>query len=223
MQWKELFSPPQRAILNRVKSVTKIVKNEKYQSFHLPIDMALRSSKIFFVCSFYRGLFQAVQQMMMLALERRAGGLPHQGLSCLLGSLDRVKREKQNKTKQRENHSSVDEQGYILLVDSQQQVARRCSGEDAKAPRVEMLICSMAASPLNLVTRRRFRGGCTETATNRSVFTLRTLVFLFFHKFDDKKQEKSNSRWNRFQCGSSGTPRHRSNTAYQTQQQHSAP
>lgn len=95
------FPPPQRAILNRVKSVTKIVKNEKYQSFHLPIDMALRSSKIFFVCFFYRGLFQAVQQMMMLALERRAGGLPHQGLSCLLGSLDRVKREKQNKTKRK--------------------------------------------------------------------------------------------------------------------------
>lgn len=35
-----------------MKSVTKIVKNEKYQSFHLPIDMALRSSKIFFVCFF---------------------------------------------------------------------------------------------------------------------------------------------------------------------------
>lgn len=149
------------------------------------------------------------------------GAFPTRACPASLEALIELKEK--NKTKQRENHSSVDEQGYILLVDSQQQVARRCSGEDAKAPRVEMLICSMAASPLNLVTRQRFRGGCTETATNRSVFTLRTLVFLFFHKFDDKKQEKSNSRWNRFQCSSSGTPRHRSNTAYQTQQQHSAP
>lgn len=47
---------------------------------------------------FYRGFLQAVQQVMVLALEGRVGGLPHQGLSCLLGSLrtDRVKKEKMN-------------------------------------------------------------------------------------------------------------------------------
>lgn len=40
---------------------------------------------------FYRGLLQAVKQVMMLALKRRRGRLLHYGLCCLLAGLGKHK------------------------------------------------------------------------------------------------------------------------------------
>lgn len=45
---------------------------------------------------FYRGLLQAVQQVMMLALKRRGGSFPYQGLACLLGGLGTQKVKTKN-------------------------------------------------------------------------------------------------------------------------------
>lgn len=50
-----------------------------------PVDTALKFQGE--IKGFYRGLLQAMQQVMVLALKRWAGALPHQGLSCLLGGL----------------------------------------------------------------------------------------------------------------------------------------
>lgn len=64
--------------------VTKIAKMKNAKGILcFPVNAAVR----FGGGGVYRGLLQAVQQVMMLALERRVRGLPHQSLSCLLGGL----------------------------------------------------------------------------------------------------------------------------------------
>lgn len=74
-----------------------------------PVDAAFEFEKK--KRGFYRGLLQAVQQVMVLALKRRVGGLPHQGLSCLLGSL---RTETQSLKTKEKTRNSVDEQVEAL-------------------------------------------------------------------------------------------------------------